>query len=268
MNTENSFPMQQVGGADAQSSALVHPKTILARDPEPMPDRLARFVPGCRFERDSSMSGRVVFYPGSGLDGQAVKLFGGSHGAHTFIMVDFGMDAERIAHDLDAPGTFRGYRSMARLSLGPSDLSPAGWSPTLPVEQPGMPPMPCVRPYAFLEILERVAPFGQDHGPARLAILFIGGDGIATFDALFCQRHDPVPPPFGLVLQDHGFGGNYDRSGAEGSMARIASARQVWPRWLWVAASTLPWPGYQPVAGAWPMRGGSTGDLRRLYARK
>ena len=71
-------------------------------------------------------------------------------------------------------------------------------------------------PYGFLEILDRSPTLGDDHGALRLAILFIGVDGIAAFDALFCQgnfRKDQF-----VVLQDHGFGGNYDHFGTSGLM--------------------------------------------------
>lgn len=50
---------------------------------------------------------------------------------------------------------------------------------------------PGSKPYGFLEVLERDAELGPEHGAARLAIIFLGADGHATYDALFCQGKNP-----------------------------------------------------------------------------
>jgi len=55
--------------------------------------------------------------------------------------------------------------------------------------------------YSFLQILERKPEYDEAHGPKRLAILFLFADGIATYDALFCQAllHDQIKPTYLLV---------------------------------------------------------------------
>ena len=68
-----------------------------------------------------------------------------------------------------------------------------------------------------LEILQRESGLNDAHGPSRLAILFLGADAIATYDALFCQG-DGTRSPYVVVLQDHGFGGNYDSFGEGGTL--------------------------------------------------
>ena len=50
--------------SDAQES--------LAQHPEPLPRWLERFEPGDTFSRSDFFNSRVVFYPGSGHDGQPV----------------------------------------------------------------------------------------------------------------------------------------------------------------------------------------------------
>ena len=42
-------------------------------------------------------------------------------------------------------------------------------------------------PWGMLAILQRDEEFDDQHGPQRIAILFLGADGVATYDALFCQ---------------------------------------------------------------------------------
>jgi hypothetical protein len=55
--------------------------------------------------------------------------------------------------------------------------------------------------YSFLQILERKPEYDEEHGPKRLAVLFLFADGIATYDALFCQAGKKIEP-FALLLHD------------------------------------------------------------------
>ena len=54
-----------------------------------------------------------------------------------------------------------------------------------------------------------------------MAILFICADGVAAYDALFCQRKTQAP--FAVVLQDHGFGGNWATFGRGDGLEKDAS---------------------------------------------
>ena len=82
--------------------------------------------------------------------------------------------------------------------------------------------------YSFLQILERKPEYDEEHGPKRLAILFLFADGIATYDALFCQAGKKLEP-FALLLQD-----------------------KIIPTYLLVDYKTRPWRDYtklEDVAG-------------------
>ena len=46
--------------------------TVLQRNPEPLPEWLREASP--RFDRTNFFRSRTVYYPGSGSDGQPVKL--------------------------------------------------------------------------------------------------------------------------------------------------------------------------------------------------
>ena len=115
--------------------------------------------------------------------------------------------------------------------MSKSDLCPGGWKPHVDVSE-----LPeefyrfvDVIPYAMFVVLKRDDDHDDSHGPMRLAILFIGGDGYATYDALDCQP-DGTPPPFLVVIEDYGFGGNTDQFAAGGLLEKIALRSGVFPK--------------------------------------
>ena len=69
---------------------------------------LADYRPGGRVSFSDFMSGRVGYYPGSGLDGHLVKVGGMSHSVHCFLYVDYLETREHIVRELAVNG-FRGY---------------------------------------------------------------------------------------------------------------------------------------------------------------
>lgn len=234
---------------------------------KPLPRWLGNATPGMRFPKDDFFTSRVVYYPGSGDDGHPVKLFGSAGASHCFIYADFSYNREDLCNSLDSdPSRFRGYRSLMRLNVERSELRDRPWHPPPIVlnyggfVEPGM-----QTPFALLEILERTPEFDSQHGPERLAILFVAGCGFATFDALFSQSERYVP--FGIMLQDHGFGGNPDRFGMGGLLDRLARQHDKRPETLVVARNTTPWNGYKRVDGLLPEPGGMHAHPRSLYLR-
>jgi len=240
---------------------------------EPLPGWLDRFKPADEFSIEDFLASRVVLYPGSRTDGHPVKLFGSTHSAHCFVYADYGVSQTFIEAALGHERcAFIGYKKLARIQLKQADITPSGWiSHILPTDRQNVRNRPYFfaagkAPFGFLEILEREPSFTDDHGAFRLAILFLGADGTATFDALFCQP-ERVSAPYALVLQDHGFGGNYSDFGEGGLLENIALRRQVFPRWLLVAQTTRPWKGYNRVEEAQHQRGGQHHERRFLYQR-
>ena len=219
---------------------------------EPMPRWLAEFRQGNAFDREGFFGSRIVFYPGSGDDGQPVRLFAGAHAAHVFVYADYGFGREQIIEQLHSIRRgFKGYELLAIIDLVEHDLVPHGWRPTLPEWKllPAMKAMVTALPYGMVAILQRQAGFQPDHGPERLAILFLGADGIASYDALFCQPGRQLQP-FALVIQDHGFGGNYTEFGPSGLLHETAVAAGVFPSLILSELRSGPpdwWPGYAPI---------------------
>ncbi len=240
--------------------------------PERIPAWLDQFRDGASFSRQEFFGSRVVYYPGSGTDDHPVKVFGSTQSAHSFVYADYGVTQAALEAELrHATHGFHGYHTLARLQLRESDLASRGWTPHV---HAGEVPQDTYRfaavataPFGFLEVLERDHGFDDNHGARRLAILFLGADGIAAYDALFCQglAHSL---PFVIVLQDHGFGENYDRFGQGSLLERIARDCDVLPRWLFVAENTVPWDGFERVLGVEGDPGGMHAQLRFLHERR
>lgn len=230
---------------------------------EVMPDWLARWRAGAPWVLSEFFASRVVFYPGSGTDGQPVQYFGSRHCAHCFVYVDYGVDSDRVQQELSEGGhPFAGYKRLGHRHLSQQDLTPRGWVPHL---QAGQPDMATAKPYAFVQVLERLPDFSEEHGPRRLAILFLGADGVASYDALFCQGNQS--PPYAVVLQDHGFGGHWTRFGRDGELESLVKMTRQWPQHLLVADNTKAWNGYQLMEGTGAGGGGMWGYPRALWRR-
>lgn len=219
---------------------------------------------------DAFWQSRIVFYPGFRSDGHPVKFFNSLHLATCFVYADYWVNQEQVKADLDNPakaynGHFRGYHSVERIPLTEADLGPRGrqsHGDTLFRKKRAH-----VQPYVFLEVMERDSDFDDSHGAQRLSVLFLGTDGHASYDALFCQVKGQRPP-YAVALQDHGFGGNYSNFGRGGAMAGIAIRAGVMPEYLLVAEGTKPWDGYVRVPDVAGSRGGTMARLRYLYQRE
>lgn len=239
---------------------------------EDIPAWLDNFQDGGPFSRQEFFGSRVVYYPGSGTDGHPVKLFGSTHSAHCFVYADYGVPRSALEAELGHPKYgFRGDHTLSRLQLRETDLVPRGWTSHI---HAGEVPQDryhfgavAAAPFGFLEVLERDRECDDNHGARRLAILFLGADGIAAYDALFCQELGHSPP-FAVVLQDHGFGGNYNWFGRGGLLERISRDCHVFPRWLLVADNTAPWQGFGRVPDVHGDPGGMHAHVRFLYERR
>ncbi len=236
---------------------------------ERIPNWLDRYKPNDPFSYENFFSSRIVYYPGSGTDGHPVRLFGSSHCAHCFVFADYGVAQDDIQAQLAHPNHgFLGYHTLARLQLEKGDLTPNGWTDHLTRQErqllrPQFAPV-LQAPLGFLEILERDPSLGDDHGASRLAILFLDADGIATYAALFCQDKS-ASPPWAVLLQDHGFGGNYNSFGQGDLLEEFACRCAILPMWLLVAENTRRWDGFERVVDVEGDKGGEHNMLRSLY---
>lgn len=169
----------------------------------PMPAWLQEYQPSRGIDFSAVRSTPCVFYPGAGNDGQPVHTFTAAHAASLYIYVDY-LVSRKDAEAQLAETPFRGYRRIGLINMKMSDLTPKSWRPHIrPSREPieSMRQFAPVDPYGFMAIFERDQNLTDEHGAKRFAVIFIGGDGMATYDAVFANGN--MTPPLAVVLQDH-----------------------------------------------------------------
>lgn len=217
-------------------------------------EHVPKWLAGDAFSLASFFASRTVVYPGAGSDGHAIKIFNRSHSAHCFVYIDQDYRAEQIYDEL---------------TVGPNETSTLfirGYSVIFEHDysQEVQPVDGCS---AFhLCVYERKADYGDDHGAKRIALLLVGAEAHATYQRLYGEAFADNPP-FGVLLQDHGFGGNssgYTFGGSRSPMIETARANGL-PRFIVVGDDTGHWPCFVRIAGVNPSVGGMHQNPRMLY---
>jgi len=128
-----------------------------------------------------------VFYPASALDGRPVKYLGGF--SHSFVYADWNVSQQSLTNNLD---TFKGYRILYSRAIERFELCFKSVQPILPElsngNQDRLRRETRVPPYAMWTIYERLTEFDEAHGPQRFSLLFIGGEGVETFQSLYLSN--------------------------------------------------------------------------------
>jgi hypothetical protein len=152
-----------------------------------------------------------VYYPACGFDGRPVKYCGSF--SHSFIYVDYGVSSERIVAELWRHYSFGSYRIVGGRFVAKEELlGPHNWQTQLPIEaidgNPRRYKNHVVEPFAYWAVFERATHLGDSHGPQRFSLLYIAGDGAATFQSLYYSNR--LAPCLVAVIQPgEGFGYNW-----------------------------------------------------------
>lgn len=146
-----------------------------------------------------------VFYAASRFDGTPVRMLG--RRAASFVYVDYGVEDSHLLAELVA-APFAGYGLLGSRAVCREELVPNGWQPQAP-RGAKEPRWEFVRtPFARWLVFQRRADLGDEHGPARLSLLYVGGDGVATYQALY-HGQSVAPLAVCVIQPGHGFGGNW-----------------------------------------------------------
>jgi len=192
------------------------------------------------------------YYPSSGTDGQVVKYFGKD--TQSFFMSDYLVPKAQLEHALD---NFLGYEVFASRSLSPSELIPNGWQQVLPAGFPQADYMaytPNRDPYVIWAVYQRKKEFGEDHGPNRFSLVYLGGEGVAGYQALYWSNRTK-PLYLAIIQPGEGFGGNWTRYADYGSPMEwiVRNNPAGLPPYIVYGGygqnyEDLPWPGYGRIS--------------------
>jgi hypothetical protein len=153
-----------------------------------------------------------LYYPACDNDGGVVKdcnTLNRALGIESFIYCDYAFGEDRLNQSLDS---FSGYQVLAIRDLKPADLTPNGWSPQIP---PRLSRNEYLRyadaykqPFAKWIVYERALDRDETHGPKRFSLVYIGGEGIATYQALYWSNN-ACPKAVAIIQPGHAFGLNW-----------------------------------------------------------
>ena len=202
----------------------------------------------------------AVFYPGSGKDLHPIEIFGSTREASLFVGADY-----LVSPDFGALNLRSGFHVVAQHDLNFQELCDL-----LEADQQH----PCGERWTrFADwnainggtsrwVVFQESEAGQDQEPRRVGLLHVFGEAVWAYWHLWAKRN---AAPSAILLQDHGFGGNWAPfGGGDAPLYRVAE-RAALPASLVVAGNTAVWPGYAPVR---PVGGGGMHNHdRTLYRR-
>jgi hypothetical protein len=153
-----------------------------------------------------------LYYAACESDGGVVKdcnKLNSQLGIVNFIYADYAFGEERLNQELD---TFHGFTVFAMRNLKQHELTPNNWQMQIP---PGLTPAEYFRyssqfkrPFAKWVVYERVPEKGEDFGPRRFSLLYIGGEGIASYQALY-WTNNACPKAVAIIQPGISFSNNW-----------------------------------------------------------
>lgn len=151
------------------------------------------------------------YYPSCGFDGGIVKdcnTLGRSFGIQSFVYCDYATGEEAF---MEMQNSFLGYHVLSSRPLQAQELTPNGWVPQFP---------PKVSLHNYQKYKNSWKPFGhwtvyqrnedrdESLGPRRFSLLYIGGEGVATYQALYWSNGQH-PKALAIIQPGTGFGLNW-----------------------------------------------------------
>lgn len=187
------------------------------------------------------------YYPSSGLDGRVVKWY--SHHIQSFVYCDYAIGEDRFLAEM---ANFKGYSILAQRSVRQEELVPNGWYPTLPrgvsMKDYAKYRSSMAEPFCRWVVYERDSELDDTHGSKRFSLLFIGGEGVATYQALYYTNRTTAKA-IGIIRPGSGFGLNWTRFEDEGAPLHQVLIQNHYgaPELILLSARNLAWPGYELI---------------------
>jgi hypothetical protein len=194
----------------------------------------------------------ILYYPGSGSDFGPFKLFTEAGQYSTVIYADY-----LTKHDdaLSLLNSIPGWQLAGPVKdIQPSDLNITSWDECWPRS-------PRARNFANPETAYGIEAQMQSETGLKARFIFLATEAIQTYSVLVNAGFTPTA----LVLQDHGFGGNWTRFCGEGSpLYRNVQKSHTNPLLL---SRDPPYPGYEKITDHIAYEGSMHGHSRALFCR-
>lgn len=230
----------------------------LQNDKETTPSWLANYQSGDNISLEDFCSGRIAFYPGCGTDGHLVEIGNRSQSVHCFIYTDYSVSIDMVKDTLNSRHGIKGYHILGTTEWDPKALeTPKPYRNRFAIDSG--------KPYCLVVVFERDTDYSPVWGSDRFAVAFMNIDGFAVYKNLFVERLHKAPYIF--LLEDYGYGLNYDRFGRGGILDRIMRKSGIWPKYA-VSGHAQLWNGYQRIPLQTETKGGMHSFSRALYAYK
>lgn len=158
-----------------------------------------------------------LYYPASGQDGSPIR-HANVLKINSFVYVDT-FTTENELENILGFESFRGYHIYGQKRLTKNDLTPDGWQLKFPsdvdehtkddyVMAMRMADANPHNAFARWIILERDKDLDENHGPHSISLLFIRGEGAATYQALYVEQKI-LPQILAIIRPGTGDGGNF-----------------------------------------------------------
>lgn len=151
-----------------------------------------------------------LYYPACDIDGEIIRycnLHFSQLGICSFVYVDYSTGEKRLLEHLNV---FLGYHLFAHRALKFGDVG-ADKQMKMPdyidPEEYGRYQRDW-KPFAHWAVLERDEEYGEEHGPKRFSLLFLGAEGVAAYAGLYLTNKI-TPKGIAIIQPGHGFGLNW-----------------------------------------------------------
>ena len=231
---------------------------------EDIPNWLMKHKKGDQVNIDDLFESRIVFYPGSYMDGSPIKIINKAHYAHVYFYSDYSFKKDTLFAELEKEDAIKGYQLIDKIDINEIKIDDFCYLDNISSElKIGMREhFYHLDPYYYLSIFERKDEYDDDHGAKRFAILHMCKDAFAIYDWAFVKRNKA---PDIIILQDHAFGGNYNSFGGHGLMHNMAKNTNIIPKYAICANNTEPWDCYRMLYDLYKEIGGCLRNPRALY---
>ena len=205
-----------------------------------IPKYLKGHNPGGFIDISTILNDSTLYYPGAGIDNHPIRVFESLGIINTYIYVDYLLPKDYIVKSLN-DNFIEGYHLYDVQDVTFKEFKINKYVHHYKLTDEDLKRMPSK---SELQSYVMVAIFESDDLKRRFSLIYLGADAFATYDILFQNYKIPTA----IVIQDHGFGCNYNSFGGEGALFEIASKLKAFPKYMLRSTNTVCWKDYyQPL---------------------